>query len=966
MSILVSWHCSLCYSTNTHWEEVEVFQRESDFLNHFDRTCHICQSEFTCKRVCSEHKWNRHTPTKQECMSKCSLCGAEFHSKQEFKAHQSEHQVYKCFCSSTLGDFEAYKSHVAQCSSYQSKAFWSQVRCTRSCFACQKKFDRTQELKEHFKGCDGAIWMDIRRVSRTRSNILAWIDAENDASVESILHKFPITKVPLKPTTIPIKKPLKEVTCSDDDDIIFVGQVGTTHRPIELSKAKVPVKDRRLLLPPLKKKVKKSNLDFDLQYLSKIVQMPKVVIEKAKLPKTTKVIAGGVPRLVLPVDSYRNPVNFELNVRVLDSTYVNVLKELGKIKKMRQKNIQLYDLQHFPADQEVYGFRENGLVVEAEQEYIRLGPNDISIECIDDLTEEEDDDDDIEVCGGVIGTTYFSTLLNLDGQPDEDVIKPEPDPLKVEVNRPEIKTESRDTGYLDLLATASTSLEATSKCSSPKPPAKCLPCSEAGDEDFVFTSEDSKLIHDLFYHDLAYCPDCKLSFESRNELEDHDQVYHKQFVCEHCAKMGTAESGLLFFFDKLEELVAHSLDVHGVFQCVLCTYTLSLDGDHSVMTDHLERMHKVVSPSLSFLDVAKSDFRVVCDETRLTSDCTLCLKKVKKENVFSHIRFSHKVCNTRVIKMLVNVGFTTNPSKTALLPEVPSFKIKPRTKKISKSTKQNATVKSKLIVINFDERSRYMTLPRGRYICPIETCDDPYRKADLGLHLVLDHRLCFCLDCGAFFVSRDLLVSHLQRSHDKQSVICPECHDNVAGPFKRFALHCLEVHDVFVCPLCQDGALYRNLETYLGHLTNYHAIHHKVFGDRSPRTLLDKVLRMTVAVFADNVLMCVLCNDFSVDGNEAEQFAAHLLKHHELRNVERFMASFDPRLNHFNVNYLQELYNDSFSDHQSPPHRESGHRRQDEPGRGPRALDRQGLGTQLQTEPRKRRNTEKTSQKTEA
>ena len=55
-SIVVGWHCALCIKNMgdtvldiPRHPRVVFYQRESDFYDHFDRTCHICQAEFTCK-----------------------------------------------------------------------------------------------------------------------------------------------------------------------------------------------------------------------------------------------------------------------------------------------------------------------------------------------------------------------------------------------------------------------------------------------------------------------------------------------------------------------------------------------------------------------------------------------------------------------------------------------------------------------------------------------------------------------------------------------------------------------------------------------------------------------------------------------------------------------------------------------------------------------------------------------------
>ena len=64
-SIVVGWHCALCIKNlgdsvldNPRHPKVVFFQRESDFYDHFDRTCHICQEEFTCK-VCTDYLVSR-------------------------------------------------------------------------------------------------------------------------------------------------------------------------------------------------------------------------------------------------------------------------------------------------------------------------------------------------------------------------------------------------------------------------------------------------------------------------------------------------------------------------------------------------------------------------------------------------------------------------------------------------------------------------------------------------------------------------------------------------------------------------------------------------------------------------------------------------------------------------------------------------------------------------------------------
>ena len=77
----VLWECTLCHSNSIHnlfEDENPIYHHQSDFKDHYDRTCHICLSEFTSKISKDQHQLSHGEGISKTCKSLCSLCGKKF------------------------------------------------------------------------------------------------------------------------------------------------------------------------------------------------------------------------------------------------------------------------------------------------------------------------------------------------------------------------------------------------------------------------------------------------------------------------------------------------------------------------------------------------------------------------------------------------------------------------------------------------------------------------------------------------------------------------------------------------------------------------------------------------------------------------------------------------------------------------------------------------------------------------
>ena len=71
------WECSLCQYSKERPKPV-VYENQNYFKDHYDRTCHICFSEFTNKTTKDRHQLRHSDGISSECKSLCSLCGKTF------------------------------------------------------------------------------------------------------------------------------------------------------------------------------------------------------------------------------------------------------------------------------------------------------------------------------------------------------------------------------------------------------------------------------------------------------------------------------------------------------------------------------------------------------------------------------------------------------------------------------------------------------------------------------------------------------------------------------------------------------------------------------------------------------------------------------------------------------------------------------------------------------------------------
>lgn len=78
---------------------------------------------------------------------------------------------------------------------------------------------------------------------------------------------------------------------------------------------------------------------------------------------------------------------------------------------------------------------------------------------------------------------------------------------------------------------------------------------------------------------------------------------------------------------------------------------------------------------------------------------------------------------------------------------------------------------------------------------------------DFGLHVLISHRACFCVFCGAFFTSREELIRHTRSVHHPSSTadVCRECKETIRGGRHYLIEHNRVSHGIFICVLCHDA-----------------------------------------------------------------------------------------------------------------------------------------------------------------
>ena len=78
----VVWECSLCHNKRrkrgAKAAGKSIYYNQNDFKDHYDRTCHICFSEFTSKISKDQHQVRHSDGISSDCKSLCSLCGKKF------------------------------------------------------------------------------------------------------------------------------------------------------------------------------------------------------------------------------------------------------------------------------------------------------------------------------------------------------------------------------------------------------------------------------------------------------------------------------------------------------------------------------------------------------------------------------------------------------------------------------------------------------------------------------------------------------------------------------------------------------------------------------------------------------------------------------------------------------------------------------------------------------------------------
>jgi hypothetical protein len=163
------WRCLLCTEAQ---KSDFFFNNKDDFLDHFDRHCHICHFEFTCSESLKRH-YSKHTVENAGVQQPllCSLCNAQFFTKIAFEKHTDKHNIYSCIgCPGKFKNFKAFCSHANLC-----KPSWKKIvttLCEFECFACMKRYRKLTALINHYNNCSDAIEFDMKQGFQNRKEVL--------------------------------------------------------------------------------------------------------------------------------------------------------------------------------------------------------------------------------------------------------------------------------------------------------------------------------------------------------------------------------------------------------------------------------------------------------------------------------------------------------------------------------------------------------------------------------------------------------------------------------------------------------------------------------------------------------------------------------------------------------------------------------------------------------------------------
>jgi len=408
--IVVGWHCDLCISKlGDHildiprHPKVTLYQRQSDFFDHFDRTCHICNTEFTCKTTCQDHKRRIHTGTQAaHYASKCSLCGKEFKHKEAFKEHKKIHTPFRCAAgkrcttygkrdgANAFAQLDGYKKHVETCLSYQDQFYSSATATEVCCFACQKRLNSVPQLYQHLRSCEMAIRADLGRVGNpalTREVIKSHIQSHHQ---ESEVVRVPLATVPTKEVVInkkvdrraessntpkdnrkrqsadrmslatmpPKKRHLAEAPNNSGDE-------SDDYEEAEL-KVEIEEGERTPMLPPeLFTRIRSAPqcwLDQDNQFKSVLMKRVVVMLGDVGFPSLDQMREGSkidIVKAKLPrpvkVDGYELD---HVSTAILDRTLFDAKNDLMQHKTDQNARMAQISVEEFPDDPDFHGFDE--------------------------------------------------------------------------------------------------------------------------------------------------------------------------------------------------------------------------------------------------------------------------------------------------------------------------------------------------------------------------------------------------------------------------------------------------------------------------------------------------------------------------------------------------------------------------------------------------------------------------------
>lgn len=283
------WKCTMCAEG---WAKSLHFNDKNDFMDHLNRQCHICNTEFTNNDSLKHHFSVEHLPVEREGHLTCRLCARNFFTQAAYDSHGKKHKLFGCIgCASGFQDFKDYCSHANLCQPCWKKMILTTVNY--ECFGCGYLFKTSKVLVEHFLTCEKAIAIDMSLSCLDRNKVVNGLiytrstfhRKQSDEKSGSLFVKFHKDSIGLENKTISIFSMDKKS-----------GQVKPVALNIVPEKGKVQTKDSGENL----------ELDLDLEVLDEKTLTDddecKIIDDK---PVSEKI--QGYQR---PTINWKNPVSF--------------------------------------------------------------------------------------------------------------------------------------------------------------------------------------------------------------------------------------------------------------------------------------------------------------------------------------------------------------------------------------------------------------------------------------------------------------------------------------------------------------------------------------------------------------------------------------------------------------------------------------------------------------------------------